>query len=259
MANAIPRDMIFNRTSGKFEINNKPPKLAACAGINTLYNKTTDEHLYTKFPFSAIGKIFFSFGPNTYVCSGAITDEYTVVTAGHCTYDSSLGFASNFIFVPAYLNKEEPLGRYTAHSICTTTSFQEGVMSYDYAIVRFTNPFPARVTGVLPIVANLDPAKTQYISCGYPQGPPFNGMFENTCSSDLCGRDWWMSDPQPLGIVCDSTGGSSGGPWVTQGRFLAGLNSYGYVFQSGRMYGPYFDTDTIRFYEKHRRHSNIIN
>eukprot|EP01088_Endostelium_zonatum_P017360 TRINITY_DN508_c0_g1_i1.p1 TRINITY_DN508_c0_g1~~TRINITY_DN508_c0_g1_i1.p1 ORF type:complete len:306 (-),score=55.46 TRINITY_DN508_c0_g1_i1:42-917(-) len=248
MDSAIPRDMIFNNATGKFEIR----KLTACSGKNQLYNKAQDTPLYTKFPFSAIGKIFFNLGNQTYVCSGAITDPHTVITAGHCTFESSVGFATNLIFVPGYHNKEEPLGRYTASSLCTTSQFQSGTMSYDYAIARFETALPTEVTGFLPLAINLDATKTQYTSCGYPQGPPFDGQWENTCDSDLCVRDWWMPNPQPVGIVCDSTGGSSGGPWLTASRFLSGLNSYGYAFQSGRMYGPYFDSDTLRFVVKHR-------
>jgi len=245
MAAAVPRDMIFNPALGKFQV-----KQLACAGSWVLHNTTRAP--YSKYPFSAVGKIFFTLGANNYVCSGSITDAHTVVTAGHCTFDSENGFASNLIIVPGYFNRSEPFGRFAASSLCTTSQFQSGGMSYDYGIARFQTALPISATGVLTLIANLDPAKTEYESHGYPQGPPFDGMYENTCSSDLCGRDWWMANPQPVGISCDSTGGSSGGPWITQGKFLSSVNSYGYGFQPNRMWGPYFDSDTLKFYNKHR-------
>ena len=52
-----------------------------------------------------------------------------------------------------------------------------------------------------------------------------------------------MSDsgtPQPMGIQCNMTGGSSGGGWVvpTDGRVYS-VNSYGYSNLRNVMFGPY--------------------
>ena len=48
-----------------------------------------------------------------------------------------------------------------------------------------------------------------------------------------------------MGIGCDMTSGSSGGPWVTmwrRGSYINSVNSYRYTStQPLAMYGPYLD------------------
>jgi len=250
MASAIPRDAYFAAKA-----HNQPPQLSfgdkrsalACTGH---YRTHKDPETYEYYPYTAVGKVFFSFGSNNYVCSGSIgANNRTVWTAGHCTFDKDQGFATNFMFVPAYWNRTEPHGRFHAHSLCSSDKWGGNNMPYDYAVARFTDRFPAEL-GSLRLEVNLNPDNVDYVSHGYPAASPFDGQWDNTCTSDVCGRDWWMSDPQPVGISCNSNGGSSGGPWVRNGRSIVGLNSYSYIFETNRMWGPYFDSETQQFYEK---------
>jgi len=177
-----------------------------------------------------------------------------VWTAGHCVWDSTEKYAKNFIFVPAYFDKNEPFGRFSANSLCASAGWQGGNIAVDYAIARFSadNPLPVDKTGYLPLVVDLNPEVVDYVSYGYPQGAPFDGAWENTCNSKLCVRDWWVS-PQSVGIACDSTGGCSGGPWMRNGNSIVGLNSYQYFFQPGQMYGPFFDKATLDFFNAHHQ------
>jgi hypothetical protein len=46
------------------------------------------------------------------------------------------------------------------------------------------------------------------------------------------------------------TGGSSGGGWIVRGEYLNSVNSYGYVTQPNRMYGPYFSSVVQRLYNR---------
>ena len=51
----------------------------------------------------------------------------------------------------------------------------------------------------------------------------------------------------PIGVGCDMTGGSSGGPWIIKlrrGNLLNGITTYGYSAQPGALYGPYFRDNT---------------
>jgi len=261
MDNAIPRDFIIDPLSGTISLKNKIPGVVPVATpnpCNGVFTKWTNPLNYTTYPFTAVGKVFFSLGANNYVCSGAIVDSNTVWTAGHCTFDSALGYATNFMFVPSYNNRAEPYGRYAARSLCAASGYQAGTMSFDYALATFTNSFPAELSSLI-LTGNLDAEKVNYQSWGYPQAAPFDGMWENTCFSDCCGRrDWWMPDPQPVGIACDSTGGCSGGPWITRidpeskQYNLVGLNSYGYSFQPKVLWGPYYDTLTLQFYNTYK-------
>jgi len=55
----------------------------------------------------------------------------------------------------------------------------------------------------------------------------------------------------PVGIGCDSTGGCSGGPWITSQSptSIAGLNSFGYRGLDNVMFSPYFDQNTRAFFD----------
>jgi len=245
MSSAIPLDISLNGKPKPGE-----PLPLACSGVFRTHKNAS---YYSAYPVTAVGKVFFSMGTNNYVCSGSIADSRTVWTAGHCVFDATNGFVTNFVFIPAYHDRVEPFGRFAASSLCASDPWQDATnMAFDYAIARFVAPLPVEQTGVLTLAYNLDPTKVEYVSWGYPQGPPFDGMWENTCVSDLCGRDWWMSNPQPVGISCDSTGGCSGGPWIMGGKFFVGLNSYSYIWETNRMWGPYLDHATNTFYETHR-------
>jgi len=252
MASAIPRDFIFNASIGSrplFPAQLKAPAPLACTGTFRKHNTTGA--IYSAYPFSAVGKVYFSLGTDNYVCSGSIGDKRVIWTAGHCTYDSATGFAKNFMFIPGYWDRNEPFGRFAAQSLCAAKGWQDGNIAYDYAIARLPadNPLPTDSTGILPVVVDLNPEVVDYVSYGYPQGPPFDGAWENTCAGKLCVRDWWVS-PQAVSIACDSTGGSSGGPWMRNGNSIVGLNSYQYFFQPNQMYGPYFNKDTMDFFNR---------
>jgi len=247
MMSAIPRDYILNGTDivRAWESTIGAPE--ACSGT---WRRHTTTNTYTAFPFNSVGRIFFTMSGSNYVCSGSIGNDRTVWTAGHCLYDEvNKRFATNFIFVPGYYNGVEPYGRYTARSLCTTSQWQRGDFAYDYALARFASNLPSN--GHLTLAYNLDPTKVIYTSYGYPAGSPFNGAWENTCLSDLCGRDP-NSRPNPVSISCDSTGGSSGGPWITDSNRISSLNSYGYSNQKNVMYGPYFDAATLTFWNTNR-------
>ena len=56
-------------------------------------------------------------------------------------------------------------------------------------------------------------------------------------------------DPATIGVGCDQTGGTSGGPWLVNFSGFAGLtnlvngnNSYKYNNLPLNLYGPYFTT-----------------
>lgn len=56
----------------------------------------------SQFPYTAIGKVYFTMAGVDYTCSGAAIGEHAVWTAGHCLSNGNATFHSNWIFVPAY-------------------------------------------------------------------------------------------------------------------------------------------------------------
>ena len=79
------------------------------------------------WPFSAVGKLFFSSGSSGFVCSAAVISSRVVMTAGHCVYDAVAGeFYTNFTFVPAYHRGEAPYGTWRPSFVATTDTWSNG-------------------------------------------------------------------------------------------------------------------------------------
>ncbi len=84
-------------------------------------------------------------GGANYVCSGnsvASDNKSTVSTAGHCLNEGPGAFATNFIFVPAYLNGAAPYGKWAAKGLYTPTQWSSaGNMQYDtgFAVMNQLN------------------------------------------------------------------------------------------------------------------------
>ncbi|XAS68058.1 hypothetical protein V3C33_01625 [Micrococcaceae bacterium Sec5.7] len=199
-------------------------------------------------PVSHIGKVFFSMGGSNYVCSGnsvVATNKSTVSTAGHCVNEGPGAFATNFVFVPAYLNGAAPYGKWAAKALYTTTQWSSaGDMQYDtgFAVVSpLSGQNLADVVGASGVQFNAARGLT-YKSYGYPAATPFNGESLKSCTG-VASND--PNNPQfnAQGIKCDMTGGSSGGPWFIgtgSNGYQNSINSYGYGSRSTVMYGPYW-------------------
>jgi V8-like Glu-specific endopeptidase len=199
-------------------------------------------------PVSHIGKVFFTMGGSNYVCSGnsvVSNNKSTVSTAGHCVNEGPGAFATNFIFVPAYLNGAAPYGKWAAKGLYTPTQWSSaGDMQYDtgFAVVAPLNGQNlADVVGASGVQFNAARGLT-YKSFGYPAAAPFDGSSLVSCTGPASNDPY---NPQFLsqGIPCDMTGGSSGGPWfigTSSGGFQNSINSYGYGSRSEVMYGPYW-------------------
>ena len=204
------------------------------------------------YPYSASGKVFFSLAGGNYVCSAtAVTSENksAVITAGHCVNDGAGGpWATNWAFAPGYRNGVAPYGVWPADSLYTTTGWvNEASFPQDIggAIIRpnSSGQLLVDVVGGRGIAWNQS-AEQAFKSFGYPAVALFDGSKLFVCESDFGMRDTWVpgSGPDPIGIGCDMTGGSSGGGWMIQDSFVNSVNSYKIVGEDEVMFGPYFDS-----------------
>ncbi|MCZ9881261.1 trypsin-like serine peptidase [Arthrobacter sp. B2a2-09] len=199
---------------------------------------------------SHIGKVFFTLGGVNYVCSGnSVTsaNQSTVSTAGHCLNEGPGVFASNFTFVPAYLNGAAPYGKWTAKALYTTSQWSSsGDMQYDtgFAVMNTLNGQKlSAVVGASGVQFNATRGLA-YKSFGYPAASPFTGESLKSCSGTGA-NDPYNPQYNTQGIPCNMTGGSSGGPWfigTNSGGYQNSVNSYGYGSNSTKMYGPYWGT-----------------
>lgn len=197
----------------------------------------------TVYPYRTQGKAFFTSGGSNYVCSATVVNTPTqrvIFSAGHCATLQGVP-SHNFAFVPGYHNGVRPYGTFVATKIYSINGWiQNNNPSYDIsAEVLGGTKKVAAVVGSRGIKFNL-PRQQNFVSFGYPAAPPFNGEKLYSCPSPYKGQDPTTSNPRTQWITCNMTGGSSGGGWIVQSKYLNSVNSYGYATQPGRMYGPYF-------------------
>ncbi|MBO1266600.1 trypsin-like serine peptidase [Arthrobacter cavernae] len=200
-------------------------------------------------PVKHIGKVFFTLGGTNYVCSGnsvTAANESTVSTAGHCLNEGPGAFATNFAFVPAYLNGAAPYGTWTAKALYAPTQWaSDGNMQYDtgFAVMNTLHGQTlSDVVGASGVQFNAARGLS-YKAFGYPAAPPFNGQSLKSCSGTAT-KDPYNPQFNSQGIPCNMTGGSSGGPWFignSSSGYQNSVNSYGYGSKS-KMYGPYWGT-----------------
>ena len=222
------------------------------------------------YPQRTEGKAFFTMGLIDYVCSGTSVDAPShslVWTAGHCVYEpgtAGAGFATNWLFAPAYRKGHAPFGKWSMTDIeatqqwkdsnefcvpmvtvCGDLRFDEGAVTVEH---KNGHTLAGRV-GARGISFNSD-ATQGYRAFGYPAEPPFSGERMFSCTSGIMGRDHNFDQPRPMKIACDMTGGSSGGGWVTGSGNVASLVSYGYQGSDNRLYGPYMAQAAKSLYDE---------
>jgi V8-like Glu-specific endopeptidase len=249
MKSAVPGDVLADRALARGNKSSAATvEKGASAQISGKAAKGKTTLHADESPISNIGKVFFTMGGSNYVCSGnsvTSTNKSTVSTAGHCVNEGPGAFATNFVFVPAYVNGAAPYGKWAAEALYTTTQWSSaGDMQYDtgFAVVSPLNGQNlSDVVGASGVQFNAARGLT-YKSYGYPAAAPFDGQSLVSCTGPASDDP---NNPQfnAQGIPCDMTGGSSGGPWfigTSSSGYQNSINSYGYGSRSTVMYGPYW-------------------
>ncbi|HEX6288128.1 MAG TPA: hypothetical protein VFZ66_03010 [Herpetosiphonaceae bacterium] len=224
----------------------------------TYYSGVLDPYYYTSYPFSTVGKVFFTSNGMNYVCSGSVMGNNAIWTAGHCVFDpNTYTWHSNWVFVPAYYDGYAPYGQWYARELWTLTGWTDyGNFGFDIgAAVLWPNGNSiAYYTGSLGFWANG--SRGVYITAfGYPAESPFNGLRMAWCQSST-----WVDysfNPATNGMGCNMTRGASGGPWIyayTYGytgnsNYVNGVNSYKYLSDPNSIYSPYFGDGAIIIYD----------
>ncbi|GAB4209050.1 MAG: peptidase [Roseiflexaceae bacterium] len=204
---------------------------------------------YSSFPYSAVGKLFFTqYGVN-YVCSGALVKGQAFWTAGHCAHagnNDPNGWSYNAVFVPQYYYGSAPLGYCYVQNWWTNPDWyangNPNGLDHDYAggnvscdIADITS-----YTGYLGLAWNQSYYQS-WSALGYPQAAPFDGGSQIQCDSGTALFDF--GTPTTFGINCNMTGGASGGPFVIWGSYINGNSSYKYGYLPNLLFSPYLDGD----------------
>lgn len=297
VAQAVPRHIVFEPGPGFVPVAKPPDTPGNGGGNGGGGGDDGDSSLVTGESWTsgglvsqATGKVLFALDGSYYVCSASVVvdpdDTHTapadslVLTAGHCAHDQTTdGFASNWVFIPAYDEAPAPLT--TNQSFCADTKygcwsasaltvhdgfvsaggFNDQAVVHDFAVATVGSggkggtDLEATVGAQGIAFADVE-TETTY-AFGYPAAQKYKGNDLVYCAGPV------GTDPNTGGttyrIECDMTGGSSGGPWLTPftdsegasdhgAGTLSSLNSYGYRGDSG-MYGPKFNTDTAAVYD----------
>jgi len=205
---------------------------------------------------SIAGKVYFVMNGARYLCSGSVVNAPNgdcVVTAGHCMFDyATQSWASNWIFVPQYLQGSRPLGSFAWREMATLRGWTDNQdYNYDIGIV-LVNPNEdgqhiQDVAGGLGITIN--PAHALTHSFGYPVNMQSGETMSNCIGTSF--TPTILSEFSGLGLSCRMTCGSSGGPWIheydtnTQLGQQISVNSFIITNQPGNIYGPKFADNNI--------------
>jgi V8-like Glu-specific endopeptidase len=202
------------------------------------------------------GRVFFTYQGRTASCSGdAVTsaNKSTVMTAGHCV---KLGgaFHTNWVFVPAYDNGNAPFGTWTARLTRATPQWVASEdINFDIGVAvvnQLNGQNLTDVVGAQGIAFNQARGQNMY-SFGYSAAAPYDGTKLIYCSGRVF-NDFLLSSG--IGMTCNQTGGSSGGPWFLSFSEATGtgiqnsVNSFKYNFFPNWMFGPYFGADAQNLY-----------
>lgn len=211
--------------------------------------------LYEKFPFIAVGRVFFTADSDgrDYSCSGASVGGKAVLTAAHCVSDGEGRFHRNWVFIPAYKNGSAPYGKWYANSFYAFDSWhysRDLGRDVGFAVVNDREGKKlSEVVGYLGFSANAGRV-IHWNVLGYPAAPPYDGSSMIETQASFAQLDSSES-PGTNGIGTSQTGGSSGGPFVQDLRIggsgacnhANGVVSYAYEDLPYLVYSPYFDTN----------------
>jgi V8-like Glu-specific endopeptidase len=214
-------------------------------------------------PATTTGKVFFTtHDGRNWVCSASTVNSNgkdSVITAGHCVYGSlggevpNEGWHTNWIFVPDYYYGYAPYGVWTARQLWTLTNYVNNQDEGDDigGVVMNTNYYGQHIVNVVggQGFAWNWPASEYVYDFGYPAASPFNGQTLQYCN----GYEFsWPYLASTMGLPCNFTGGSSGGPWLMSfnGEFgyIDGVNDFGYPSLPGYIFSAYFGNNAAALY-----------
>jgi V8-like Glu-specific endopeptidase len=192
------------------------------------------------------------------VCSGtavASLNHSVVDTAGHCLYWNS-DWVQNVIFCPLYENGSTPYGCWAARDLEVPSDWihaKPNDYHHDFGMAIVSPNSQGVLTDLVGGAgwAYNQPVNQTFYAYGYPARHPFDGQTRQHCEGE--GTLWQHGGGTVVSILCNMTGGSSGGPWFIQisgNWYLNGHNDFISSLQYGHMFSPYYDDTWYALYDK---------
>ncbi len=211
-----------------------------------------------------VGKVFFTRAGRPYVCSAASVGAGAVgvvVTAGHCTFQAGRP-VENFVFVPGYAAGVRPHGTWPAQTLLTTEAWRTAAPGTPAALagdVGFAVLAPQDGRSLGEVVGALDiafapvedpagsgdpvrPGAAEVTVLGYPAGGGEQDGEHLTWCAGPTDRDTTTTRDRSIG--CAMSGGSSGGPWITDldprtgSGTVTSVVSFAYEGDTSTLFGP---------------------
>ncbi len=216
----------------------------------------------TALPYPANGKVFFRINRAGYYCSAAIVDAPSarlVWTAAHCLREAGRrgAWAKRWAFVPDYQTGSRPYGTWPAYELWVsgdwvTRRWSENTDFGAALIKRFGGVGVQTAVGAAYPLAVNQPVAQTWEAVGYPADPAFGDRLWH-CISAHHSTDFGYSrfpGPPPMSIGCNTSGGESGGPWISQTGALGAVSTYGYVREPELLYGTYLGNAAAGLYAR---------
>ena len=214
---------------------------------------------YKEYPYKTIGKLYFVQYGVAYVCSAASIGGYAIWTAGHCVHagnGASDGWSYYTMFLPGYDAGKKKLGAWYGSKLWTTNGWYYNGAFHDHrydmggiVLLKSKRKAISAKVGWLGFAytpgGDGSAAPYHWFEIGYPQAAPFDGQKQVVCASSYAYSDGNMAAPHPIGVGCDQTGGTSGGPWIMGFGLVYWLNgnmSYRYTTPDhpNEIFSPFF-------------------
>lgn len=222
--------------------------------------KAGNNKMSKQFPWKAVGRLFFTVpGQGNASCTASVAVGRAIWTAGHCVYSPGIGWHTNMVFVPAYKNGAAPYGMFSVFNASVLNGWLNNAnQAYDIAMAAvFDNNgmMVSQWVGNLGAIWNVSPQQFWHAN-GYP-GNLGNSQYLMVCEGSLSSR-WDLAGPDPVGMGCDMTYGSSGGPWWTKHNPYTGgafnlVNSLvtgtPNINKKKEFFGPYFGNGAMNLHQ----------
>jgi len=165
----------------------------------------------TSFPWRMVAHLYINFPSGSGGCSGWFVGPHTVITAGHCVYNSSHGGWANYVTVsPGRNGSVKPYGSQTSDNLWSVAGWVfDGNSDYDYGAIILPNDNLGDQVGWFThhVFSDSQVGWTANL-VGYPGDKSYGTLW--TCAGPI-----QSATTHKLFYPIDTYGGQSGSPvWI---------------------------------------------